>query len=174
MKISDIIGGNHPSKKNAKVVEGAPELLKAEMPLVRHIEKELAQYGYEKGTAEYDQHFKDAISMYRKFGNVDAIKKYHVEENSDPCWNGYEQIGMKEKDGKEVPNCVPTKEGVTEESETDSCQCGTEDAPVEVTAYYFDKDDRKHAGKISFKNENAARAWAAKKNAHILEMKLKK
>ena len=25
----------------------------------------------------------------------------------DPCWEGYEQVGMKTKDGKEVPNCVP-------------------------------------------------------------------
>lgn len=27
----------------------------------------------------------------------------------DPCWKGYEQIGMKEKNGKQVPNCVPKK-----------------------------------------------------------------
>jgi len=27
--------------------------------------------------------------------------------DADPCWEGYEQFGMKEKDGKEVPNCVP-------------------------------------------------------------------
>jgi hypothetical protein len=26
-----------------------------------------------------------------------------------PCWKGYEQIGMKEKNGKQVPNCVPKK-----------------------------------------------------------------
>ncbi len=26
-----------------------------------------------------------------------------------PCWKGYEQIGMKEKDGRQVPNCVPKK-----------------------------------------------------------------
>jgi len=25
----------------------------------------------------------------------------------DPCWDAYEQFGMKNKDGKEVPNCVP-------------------------------------------------------------------
>jgi hypothetical protein len=25
----------------------------------------------------------------------------------DPCWKGYQQIGMKTKNGKEVPNCVP-------------------------------------------------------------------
>ena len=30
----------------------------------------------------------------------------HTELKS-PCWDGYEQIGMKTKDGKEVPNCVP-------------------------------------------------------------------
>lgn len=57
------------------VAEGAPELLKQEMPLVRHIERELAQHGYEKGTPEYNEVFKHTISMYRKFGNVDAIKK---------------------------------------------------------------------------------------------------
>lgn len=26
------------------------------------------------------------------------------------CWKGYEQIGMKIKDGRPVPNCVPMKE----------------------------------------------------------------
>ena len=37
-----------------------------------------------------------------------------VEEKSkdDPCWDGYKQVGMKKKSGKEVPNCVP--EGVKE------------------------------------------------------------
>ena len=25
----------------------------------------------------------------------------------EPCWKGYKQIGMKDKDGKQVPNCVP-------------------------------------------------------------------
>lgn len=32
--------------------------------------------------------------------------------NENPCWDGYEMVGMKTKDGKEVPNCVP--EGVSE------------------------------------------------------------
>jgi hypothetical protein len=27
------------------------------------------------------------------------------------CWKGYEAIGTKKKNGKEVPNCVPVKEG---------------------------------------------------------------
>ena len=31
----------------------------------------------------------------------------HPKEDADPCWSGYKQVGMKEKDGKPVPNCVP-------------------------------------------------------------------
>lgn len=27
-----------------------------------------------------------------------------------PCWEGYVQLGMKKKNGKMVPNCVPKSE----------------------------------------------------------------
>jgi hypothetical protein len=30
-------------------------------------------------------------------------------EEGNPCWEGYEQIGTKILDGREVPNCVPMK-----------------------------------------------------------------
>ena len=33
-----------------------------------------------------------------------------VKEMDNPCWKGYEMVGTKKKDGKEVPNCVPIKE----------------------------------------------------------------
>ena len=36
-----------------------------------------------------------------------TIKKKSVTK--DPCWEGYEKIGMKMKKGKLVPNCVPVK-----------------------------------------------------------------
>ena len=32
----------------------------------------------------------------------------------DPCWKDYEMVGMKKKNGKDVPNCVPKKESVNE------------------------------------------------------------
>ena len=32
------------------------------------------------------------------------------KEEGDPCWEGYEMVGMKIVDGKEVPNCVPVEE----------------------------------------------------------------
>ena len=34
------------------------------------------------------------------------------ESLKNSCWKGYEAIGMKKKNGKTVPNCVPTKEEV--------------------------------------------------------------
>ena len=32
-----------------------------------------------------------------------------TNEDKDPCWKNYKQIGMKKKGGKTVPNCVPKK-----------------------------------------------------------------
>lgn len=36
-----------------------------------------------------------------------STPEFKPKEDADPCWEGYEQYGMKEKDGKQVPNCVP-------------------------------------------------------------------
>lgn len=33
--------------------------------------------------------------------------KSFLDEAKGPCWDGYQQVGMKKKNGREVPNCVP-------------------------------------------------------------------
>ena len=38
-----------------------------------------------------------------------------LKEMENPCWKGYEMVGTKKKDGREVPNCVPVKEDVVSE-----------------------------------------------------------
>jgi hypothetical protein len=38
------------------------------------------------------------------------IKLSELLSEKSPCWDGYKQIGMKDKDGKQVPNCVPIDE----------------------------------------------------------------
>jgi len=38
----------------------------------------------------------------------------------EACWKGYEMVGMKEKEGKQVPNCVPVKETYNDEHNIDS------------------------------------------------------
>ena len=39
-----------------------------------------------------------------------------ANQDKDPCWKNYEQVGMKMKDGKEVPNCVPKAKSAKEKS----------------------------------------------------------
>lgn len=85
---------------------------------------------------------KDTLSSYKKKATQSAIK-HHVDsqskdpnpdsaskvdkrvrglarlkkvktEKSDPCWDDYEMVGMKKKNGKSVPNCVPEESVVTE------------------------------------------------------------
>lgn len=44
------------------------------------------------------------------------VRKEEVElDENDPCWTGYKQLGMKNKGGKPVPNCV--KEDIVESSD---------------------------------------------------------
>ena len=38
-----------------------------------------------------------------------AIAYSKARGDADPCWDGYKQVGMKTKGGREVPNCVPVK-----------------------------------------------------------------
>lgn len=38
-----------------------------------------------------------------------------LEEAKNPCWTGYKQVGLKKKNGKMVPNCVPLKESTQNE-----------------------------------------------------------
>lgn len=35
---------------------------------------------------------------------------YESLKSDNPCWNGYKPVGTKKKNGKTVPNCVPTNE----------------------------------------------------------------
>ena len=37
--------------------------------------------------------------------------KSHLDES---CWKGYKAVGLKDKGGRKVPNCVPIKEQPTE------------------------------------------------------------
>lgn len=64
-----------------------------------------------------DSDVNDAIRILKMIGydldikgNRAIIKKKSIEEDKkeddDPCWKGYRQLGMKDKNGKQVPNCV--------------------------------------------------------------------
>jgi len=56
--------------------------------------------------------------LFEVMGRLDPDFKV-LNESEDPCWDGYQQYGTKEKDGKEVPNCVPVNEAVPDDATTD-------------------------------------------------------
>jgi len=47
---------------------------------------------------------------YKAMSNSKSDKDSKSLQENNPCWDGYEPIGMKEKNGKEVPNCVPKED----------------------------------------------------------------
>jgi hypothetical protein len=68
-----------------------------------------------------DEEGLDELHVYENMDNlfVDPKKNNMFQPGSNdklnemkPCWKGYKQIGMKEKNGKEVPNCVPVNENM--------------------------------------------------------------
>ena len=52
------------------------------------------------GCGGYHEHEVEGVIYFMPCENHDISLK-------EPCWDGYEQIGTKKKDGKDVPNCVP-------------------------------------------------------------------
>ena len=54
-----------------------------------------------------DQKASELIDQITKIFTEDEINL--LEELKEPCWDGYEMIGFKMKDGQKVPNCVKIK-----------------------------------------------------------------
>jgi hypothetical protein len=52
---------------------------------------------------------------------LSALIPQQTNEADGPCWKGYKQVGMKNKGGRQVPNCVPN-ESVVRENKSD-CGC---------------------------------------------------
>jgi hypothetical protein len=48
-----------------------------------------------------ENYISQAASNYHEYGDSNEVNE------AGPCWKGYKQVGMKNKNGKEVPNCVP-------------------------------------------------------------------
>jgi hypothetical protein len=81
------------------------------------------------------------LSRYYKIGEIseDQMKERLGIKEASPCWDGYKQVGMKMKDGKEVPNCVPTNESIKE-----STDCGCNSVNEEIKVGQMVKVDNPH------------------------------
>jgi hypothetical protein len=106
--------------------------------------------------AAYDARDK-SIKRWEKVNKV--VNKEGVAEDSDPCWDNYKQIGMKTKNGKQVPNCVP-KESVEEAT--------TKPAKVEAYGYKYNNRDQRIVWRKIFPSIDAMNKWAEKTNATVI------
>lgn len=82
-------------------------------------------------------------------------------ESKGPCWKGYKQIGMKNKGGKDVPNCVPIEEEINVGLNESSGDCEnrklntpwyTPDGPKKRSVCV--KNDKDNVVKVNFGDPN--------------------
>lgn len=83
---------------------------------------------------------------------LDHQKKRSMQEGlKDTCWKGYTAIGMKMKNGKKVPNCVPVKE-----------------ESIPYVAVHAKKGKHETHGSTSYEAaQNAAKHWKMKNTSGI-------
>jgi hypothetical protein len=75
----------------------------------RILQKQLNKLSFYAGVVEPIEFNKYEID----FGTIETptnTTNLFADDDVNPCTEGYEMIGMKEKDGRQVPNCVPIKE----------------------------------------------------------------
>lgn len=75
---------------------------------------DLAAYPWDKCVADQTERYGDEETAKKVCGAIKAMygSKEEMEITPNPCWEGYEPIGLKE-DGS--PNCVPIKEEQSKE-----------------------------------------------------------
>ena len=76
--------------------------------------------GKRRSDAETDnqvlRNLEQIVKLKFKISDIKKPKKMAEDEGLEgACWEGYEPIGMKEKHGKMVPNCVPIEAGKVKE-----------------------------------------------------------
>jgi HEPN domain-containing protein len=122
---------NYGFDKNESVNEGrgVKSLARELFAVAEHIQGYVEIYKKKKGTTEekkivdilkklnaqkkeLEKRMDDEVSSLYKDAELD-ITESSIKEAS-PCWKGYKQVGMKDKGGKQVPNCVPNESVVRE------------------------------------------------------------
>ena len=111
------------ARVNSFITKSSGTWGKADADLAAKVRKE----SIEEGSANPAQRAAIAISKKAKAGKPGYDSEGKSLKEDDPCWASHEQKGMKKKNGKLVPNCVP-KEDVNEAFE----ELFTEKSPVEM------------------------------------------
>jgi hypothetical protein len=112
--ISQASGNYHEYGDSNESVNEAPKKLKhtiskKEWSKIPKYNKHIGMDG-----VHYIMKYDDKIGTYLQGVQIvdESIKE------AAPCWKGYKQVGMKDKGGKQVPNCVPNESIVKEAPNT--------------------------------------------------------
>ena len=108
--ISQASGNYHEYGDSNESVNEAPKKLKhtiskKEWSKIPKYNKHIGMDG-----VHYIMKYDDKLGTYLQ--GVEIVDE-SIKEAS-PCWKGYKQVGMKDKGGKQVPNCVPNESVVKE------------------------------------------------------------
>ena len=63
-----------------------------------------------KHSREKEQLAKESTNKLPKLSQLMKNANEEKDDLEDACWKGYKAVGLKDKNGKKVPNCVPVKE----------------------------------------------------------------
>ena len=99
---------NKEKNMNKSMFEGVVEEIKSMLdeavnPITEEIEIE--EESVEKMDGQTDLKVEEELDTYHS-DNEEEDKWDNVQK---ACWTGYKQVGMKDKNGKQVPNCVPVE-----------------------------------------------------------------
>ena len=123
LKVSDGLGAwiDDFKKSDAPQFAGKSDKKKQQMAVAAFVDAggQLNEFtrgilGMTEGAGSAAQRAAIAISKKAKAGKpgYDSEGKSLKEKDDDPCWDSHEQRGMKKKNGRLVPNCVPKNEEV--------------------------------------------------------------
>lgn len=98
-------------KSRGKHIHGMADSFELEGDIVEKKDDSYLETDMEKRRKNNEKAIEDMKKTKAHADMVKAARKHFEEviKEEDPCWKGYTQVGMKKKNGREVPNCVPSK-----------------------------------------------------------------
>ena len=147
---------------NYVIIESKANRYRKWLDAVEKVEQKYPEYTVAPFSVNLNEdNTKSMYSDKPDWGTPESTKKAkkktpgEVDENKGPCWPGYKQVGTKMKNGKMVPNCVPTNE------------------KIEV-AQDPDIDDRKGSQPATFQKGIKSKSTKAARDAHFKKMTKRK
>ena len=120
----------------------------------------------------------NAADAAKRFKHVDARELQKMFANlsesdmtNEACWKNYKQIGMKTKNGKEVPNCVPKEEKEEDVEEAKETRQHT-NADIDARIKKRELRQKHQANKLAAKKARSNHKFAWKKGELPEEVEL--